>query len=391
MSGLEIRHVATLIAAFALSGCTVVGSLPVITPGPVSILPGNIINVINATITSNGAPLATTLTAACEIDVQITPDGFEPLTLVAATRGGGTSFSCLIPPASSFAIRRNQTVRVRWQVFSPRPGQAPLKIAESPHKSVQLGCDDRAARLAEMQAAAFAALPSKITLVPPGSPPGTPAPPPKFTRDEIIGAGFVPTHGATLFNGMGVAFIRATSAGAGATATISGMDFDRPDVTRPDLLLFLPPIGTLTLTDASGFDEPYTLIGWAYAQTITAHKTPLPPTGAPSAIDLFPREQARPVLQCIAHHEWFIHAAGVHRFDGGFNVGPTAPTVAFPGTPAIPLPSIGLPHNALWDVHFFIVPGGTPEVGIVRRTGPPIGGGILFSPAAFFTPTAYDR
>jgi hypothetical protein len=364
----------SVLLASLLAGCDIVENLPVVTPGPVTIAPGNVTNVLTATITRNGARLPASLIAACEIDEQITPTRFRALASITAIQGPGTSFSCLIPNMVSRRITSAHNIRTRWQVFSPRQGQPPLKIAETPHVETQLGCDAAARTVAlnAMRDAAFRALP--LTSLPP-----TAAGLPQWTFEDITRNIYAATHGPVQFEGMGVAFIRKPAAGVGAVASATGMNFGLPNPTgAPDLLLFLPRPGA-NVTDLIP-DDPYTLVGWAFAQTITGARTPLPPTGAPAATDPASGQQRRPILTCVRHHEWMIHAKGVHRLDGRFSVGAGS--------------AFGIEHNALWDVHFFLSPAGSPagvtEVAITRSRGGLITGGVPFDANAFFHPTAYD-
>jgi hypothetical protein len=379
-----IRFLTSISLAATLASCDLIRSLPVISPDFPVLFSRGTSNVLNATIAQRQQPIDPALTVTCLLTLQTGPNRFDPLPPVTAVRSEGLRWRCPIPATLSLRIRANQMIRVEWQVTSPNNGGTPLMVAQSQVQETIADCGslanrDRAYR--QMQVDAFAALPRKIDI---RDSQGR-LPPPTFSRQDIESSGYVPTHGATSFGGMGVAFIRQEAAGAGAVSMITGMNFGQPQLAKPDLLLFRPNLaGSPNVLEVSNFDEPYTLIGWAYAQTIgSLNATPLPPDGQKADIDVRP-EQRRPVLRCVPHHEWFIHADGVHRGDGSFAIGRDVGNFLPPVHPS-GLPN--LPHNAIWDVHFFINPSGTPDVGIVRSGLP----GIPVSPLAFYYPTAYDQ
>jgi hypothetical protein len=380
------RAAALSAACLTLNSCDlgqIVARLPVIAPNALTLVPGTGVSSSSARITQAGGPLDPALLVTCTLELQ---QGRRPTDITVLASFSATPFSddrsrwlCTVPTGQSASIRPNMRGRMIWQVFSPSGSGDPTLLGEAQGPFTLSGCSNRPAALAAMIAAGRAALPPKITLVPPGSPPGTPAPAPTYTVEEIIASGYIPTHGASSFSGMGVAFVRAGGAGAQVVSNITGMAFDTPMVSRPDLLMFRPSGSATNITDGT-FDPPYTLIGVAYAQSIpNANAEPLPPTGAPASDDTR-SHMPRPSLACIAHDEWFIHARGIHRHDGGFRV----------TSDAFVNPFEGIGHNAMWDVHIFISANGTPQVArLVSDVGIPVGG-LPFDGSAFFFPTAYD-
>ena len=375
----------SLAAAVALGSCDIVASLPLIDAEQPVLTPGNQLNVLRAAITQRGEPLAGGLTVTCQLTLHTGKDRVEVLAPAFAVRAGGPRWTCPITGAQSSRIRPSQLVGVVWRVEN----QERTPLAESPVLETITGCgtrDNQRRALEAMQAAVIEVAMNGRPVIQP--PVGQPQLPPRFTRQQLLKAGYIPTHGATAFAGMGVAFIRADAAGAGIGATITGMNFGAPDPARPDLLLMDGNPTAVNRTDVNGYDEPYTLIGWAFAQTIPGgFATPLPPTGARGPIG---RQQdfPRPVMRCIPRHEWFLHAEGIHKDDGSFGLG-NDPGHLLPSIP--PTGQVALPHRALWDIHFFFSPTGVPEIGITRSTRQPFVLGLPVAAEAFFYPTAYDQ
>jgi hypothetical protein len=162
------------------------------------------------------------------------------------------------------------------------------------------------------------------------------------TIHEIHKQGYQETHNFKTFQGMGVAFA--------TTDVIFNADNHRPHLGHPDLLMFRPRPATAGADAVDGdADEPYQLIGWAYAAPFgkgAEQDSRLTP-GSPFTID------KRPRLGCIPYELWFAHEAGWHLLDGGFDVDET------------PDPEIGPPgfyHKRLWDVHVWPTTTGNNQV-----------------------------
>lgn len=376
-----------LSATLALSSCDIIGALPVIRADEPVLTPGPVINILRATITQRGRPIGTAFTVTCQLTLHTGKDRVAVLAPSFAIRAGGSRWSCPITGAQSSMIRTNQLVTAVWRVDS-RTGQGPpVPVAESALLETITGCGTRANQvraLQRMQTAALNVALNGRTVIEP--PVGQPRLPPRFTRQNLLDAGYIPTHGATAFAGMGVAFIRADAAAAGIASSVTGMNFGTPNAAKPDLLLMDGSPTATNRTDVNGHDEPYTLIGWAFAQTIPGgFASPQPTDGARSQIGL-QLDFSRPEMQCIPRHEWFLHAEGVHKDNGSFGIGiiDYVPSIPVTGNPPVP-------HRALWDVHFFFSPTGVPEIGITRSTRQPFVIGIPVSPSAFFYPTVYDQ
>lgn len=347
------------LACLSLSSCDLVGSFPVIGANPVPFGSRTVGKVLTASITQRGVRMTDpALAVSCALSLRVTPSSATPITTVAAVQGAGTSWSCPLPAAFDALIHPNQVLQLQWLVMSGTTTVADSGVIES-----MIDCPNPVPTLMAEQGAVLGAFPAPMTF------------------NQIIAAGFVPTHGATSFSGMGVAFIRASSAGSDlASSAESAMaNLGTPTFGTPDLLLFVPTGTGAAVTDPLGPDNPYRLIGWAYAQTVRIRSAkPIAPSGAPAAGDARPL-QPRPVLPCVAHHEWFQHASGFHENNGGF-------------TPAATPFRIGLPtvfHPDIWDIHFFVGAGGLPRLGILNPSPPAIPG--IGAPAnSFYYTTSYD-
>ncbi len=385
---MSIIRVLALATTVALGSCDLIASLPLIRADQPVLQPGNILNTLRATITQRGQPIDTALTVTCQLTLHTGRNRVEVLAPAFAIRASGPRWTCPITSAQSSRIRTNQLVNIVWRVASRNAQGQPVPVAESPVLETITGCGSRANQVRDLQAMQAAALAAALNGRPVIAPPaGQPQLPPRFTRQQLFDAGFIPTHGATAFSGMGVAFIRADAAAAGIGSTVTGMNFGVPNPGRPDLLLMDGNPASANRTDVNGYDEPYTLIGWAFAQTIPGGlATPQPPSGARGQSGV-QRDFPRPEMRCIPRHEWFLHAEGVHKDNGSFGIGNDPAHFV----PSLPLTgNIPLPHRALWDIHFFFSPTGVPEIGITRSTSQPFVLGLPVASNAFFYPTAYD-
>jgi hypothetical protein len=363
MSGFRIRSLLSFAACLSLCGCDLVRSFPVITPDPIGFGSLTVGKVLTANITQRGGRMATPdLIVNCDVSLRLTPSQASPVTRIVATQGAGNQWSCALPPSFDAAIHPNQLLQLQWLVRS-----AQTTVADSGVIETMIDCPNPAGTLAAEQGAVLGAFPAALTF------------------NQIVARGFVPTHGATSFAGMGVAFIRASAAASDASnvAESAMANLPAPTPGAPDLLLFAPtgPVGAVT--DPLIADNPYVLVGWAYAQTIRPRSgKPTPPSGAraPGLLGLpAAPAQPRPVMPCIPHHEWFMHSSGFHEASGGFT--PAASPIRL-GGPAVF-------HPDIWDIHFFVGAGGVPRIGITRPTGPAVVG--ITAPAnSFYYTTAYD-
>ena len=248
----------------------------------------------------------------------------------------------------------------------------------------------------------------------PASTPGPPAPDPAALREEqarilarfgsltraqdLLAAGYIPTHGAASIEGVGVTFTRIIDVpvllpgapalppvlgepnlvmfapAAGATDTVAvcpvpvpparGCPVDLASATRP---------GTATVTDALWADEPYVLVGWGYTARIDSGPGATLPLGAP------------PELAIIEPAQWFVHEAGWHNLDGTFSIDRAfkdPPHAQHPHGP--PELHVGAPHGRFWDVHLWgDRASGVPVVAMASPT--PIDG-ITVPPGSFVYP-----
>lgn len=336
------------LGALLLSGCSlgqIAANLPVIREFPPTFTSTSPAKVFAATITQQGDPIDPALRVVCQVSLQTTPTAFGPEFDIIGTRLAGAAWNCTLPAGLSASVRPNQSLRFRWQVFSGL-----TKVAETEYRDAQLDCPGgvAAAMTAEQNAVVgrFGGL---------------------STVAQITAAGFIPSHGFASLRGLGIAFVRATDGPSAVSLAQAGP----PVAGSPNLLLFGALPGR-DVNDVALPDEPYTLIGWAYAQPIRSDRAlPQPPTGAVTSQNP-PPVQRRPVLACIPHHEWMIHSAGTHLPDGRFQTGV----------------GVGLPHTALWDIHIWRTPAGTPaRISLLAPTDVP---GLASPDDAFFYPTAYD-
>lgn len=250
----------------ALGGCQlgeIAASLPVIRDTPAAFASNAGDMRLAATITQQGAPISGELRVRCQVSLQLTPSRFSPETNVAAVRMAGSVWNCAFPDALRTAVRANQNIRFRWQVLS-RDGEGnDLKVAETEYRDTLLDCPGG-------QAAAMTA--ENIAVVN------------RFgglsTFAQITAAGFLPSHNVASLRGLGVAFVKASDAPSAVNLANAGP----PVLGFPNLLLFMPLPGR-NVTDLIP-DDPYTLIGWAYAQPIRSDRSmPRPPDGALDAGD----------------------------------------------------------------------------------------------------------
>lgn len=159
----------------------------------------------------------------------------------------------------------------------------------------------------------------------------------------------------------------------------------------PDLLLYAPRPREdgesasdyfTAITDILA-DPPYTLLGVAYGAThLSATR--------------------RPRLGCIPSDQWFVHEAGYHQLDGGYQATPPNETIlgetaVSSGGPIMgmaptwaPAPDEGSPvwHPRLWDLHFWIVNSGSGKP--VMRFGVPQGQVGIELEDGFFYPETFE-
>ncbi|HYH85138.1 MAG TPA: hypothetical protein VEX60_06620 [Pyrinomonadaceae bacterium] len=137
----------------------------------------------------------------------------------------------------------------------------------------------------------------------------------------------VPTHLNRCLRGMGITLLR------------HGQDLNGPiNLFEPQLLMYV-----------NREDGSWRLMGWAYG---TEH------TGVDS----------HPIVSPIPWEAWFVHEAGWHPADGGFD--PTRPSDDVPrgSQPAeAPFPTVGpggVWHPRIWDLHVFRRDDGVPILSI---------------------------
>lgn len=354
MKRLGLRFATALAAGISLSSCDIIKQLPLVKPDPIGFGSRTVGKVLTATITKNNARLdGAEFTVTCEVSLQLTPGRATGATLT-AVQDPGNSWSCAMPAALDALVHPNQQLNVQW--LAAAGGRT---LGDSGVQSATLDCPSPLAILRAEQAAVLAAFPAPTTF------------------GAIVAAGFVPTHGAASTRGMGVAFMRMSSVGADVANSLESAMANLPAPTfgTPDILLFMPSGSGAAVEDQIP-EASYTLIGWAYGQSIRPRSgKPLPPSGGRAALDPRP-VQPRPVLPCVPHHEWFVHASGIHHPNGAFTpaaLPPLVPTVF---------------HPDIWDIHFFAGADGTPRMAVTDpvRTVP----GLTSPQNAFFYTTAYD-
>lgn len=354
----SIRFIFALLGMTLLGSCDLIASLPVITPEPIIFPSNSPTKVMMARITQRRVRMEDTrFSVTCEVSLRLTPNRATTPVIVRAIQGSGTSWACNLP--AGFAIRPNQVVQAQWRVHS-----GATKLAESERQDQVLDCRNPTRELTTLQQAIVGRFST-------------------MRHDQIISARFVPIHGFTSYQGMGVAFVRAPPLGnLVARATEAMSNFGAPERDTPDILLFRPTGNSVT--DADGPDNPYQLVGWGYAATITGAE-PRGPSGAP-ANNSRPI-QRRPGLRCVPHHEWFIHSSGRHYADGTFLPRPTPP-VDPDNDRLVHAPDASF-RPALWFVLFFVNEGAPPTIGMVNSGGTALPG--ITAPAnSFYYPTAYD-
>jgi hypothetical protein len=367
------RSVCAVVAVLALPACDIVKQLPVITADVPQFSTGGPAMALTASITQDNGPIDDALVVRCTVSRRLTPTRSGPVITLPAQRGPGNRWRCPLTRPVEQQLRRSHQIDYQWLVFSRDGAGQLLKVAETELQTELLDCrTDPQAALLPVMANMLTRFPGDVTV------------------QQIVAAGFLPSHGFASLRGLGVAFVKASD---GASA-IDLADAAPVNINEPNLLLFRanPAANTATISDPLLPDEPYRLIGFAYAQAISGRSAlPLPPDGRP----LTDRpQQPRPAVACIPHHEWMIHAAGFHMPDGSFRTG-QPPQSPLPGViPELPKAVLGLRHNALWDLHVFIGTG-RPVIAITdtRRVDGnrvPFPGGLPSPADAFFYPTAYD-
>ncbi len=210
---------------------------------------------------------------------------------------------------------------------------------------------------------------------------------------DILAAGYVPTHGATSIRDVGVAFTRIVD----VPVLLPGTPALPPRLGAPNLLMFAPAAGATdtvtvcpvpaspdrpcpvdlravtrpgspTVTDALWADEPYVLVGWAYTARMDS---------GPGAA--FPRDQP-PTLDIIEPGQWFVHEAGWHNLDGTFAIDRAfVRPLAGP-----PHPHAGAPHGRFWDVHLWV--GRSTGIPVVSMSSPTPIDGITVPDGSFVYP-----
>lgn len=211
------------------------------------------------------------------------------------------------------------------------------------------------------------------------------------SSDGNLNLGFQgPAHfGPVSLQGQGVPFARQATVG-GQLVPIFASDVSVLTPADPDLLLYAPRSREAdettdeyraAITDAFP-DSPYKLLGVAYGANHSS-------------------ATRRPRLGCIPSDEWFVHEAGYHQADGGFEATPPNEAVlgeiavssggAIMGQPPAwaPSPSETSPiwHPRLWDLHFWIAENGNGkpvmEINVPQgQVGIPVQGGF-FEPETF--------
>ena len=96
------------------------------------------------------------------------------------------------------------------------------------------------------------------------------------------------------------------------------------------------------ITDPTGYDGPYALIGWAYGAAYNPSQ--------------------RPILGCIPSSAWFVHEAGFHRANGAMDLYPVDEDVPGEAPVSGVLPPPGAPQSAdatfwhprAWDLHVWL-------------------------------------
>lgn len=349
-----------LVISTVISGCELITVLPVIQEQPVGFTSSSDDMRLVATIQQRGQPISDALRVRCVVSLELTPTVRSPDVTVAGQRMAGSVWNCPFPDSLRNQVRANQSIVFRWRVLSRDSQGDDLVVAETADRRFLLDCPGG-------QAAAMIAENIAVTNRYAGL----------STAAEIAAAGFLPSHNFASTRGLGVAFVRASDAPSAVSLASAGP----PILGAPNLLIFMPQPGR-NVTDVLP-DDPYTLTGWAYAQPLRGDRAlPRPPSGARDAGDSRP-EQPRPTLNCVPHHEWMLHAEGIHLVDGGFHTGLTQ---TLPGGFIVPV--LGLPHTALWDLHVWRAPTGSQAV--ISLFAPVDTPGVSAPADAFFYPTVYD-
>jgi len=255
---------------------------------------------------------------------------------VASPPQGGGPVSVTLP--GTYQLARAQLLTAQWVVtYRLRSGTEEVDVLSN-IVTRRLGCTggDVAAVLQAVNTIAQTApnIPQVIA---------TPA-----QLQQLVGRGYLPSHNFVSFSGMGVAFAHASAILPDDVVDLVDALVPGQVPFRPTLLFYAPsPAATQQqVTEPIVPDTPFRLIGVAFAQ-------PDQP-GCP------------PTLGCLPREAFFVHEAGWHMPDGGFEL--QAVPEPFPGAlnpvqqrlPIIDPRRLGIWHGRLWDIHIWLRPPGTP-------------------------------
>ena len=339
----------------------IVGNFPVIEPDiPEWTQDSPRFNFTARVTRGNGQSIPDSLTVKLTF-FRVVSGGLVPtISVVTATRSNADE-NRFVANVTNFAPFPNtQSIEFFWLVETTDGSGEVVKVAETNHQRFQIGCPTGPTpQLVADQNLILTQFGGLTTIA------------------EIASAGYVPTHNFLTFRGMGVAFARPNVLLDSVNHT--------PQLGTPDLLLFSPSATTGQVDSVDLLaDEPYSLIGWAYGAAVgqdssnntDARFTP----GAPFTLS------NRPQLGCMPHEAWFIHEAGWHLHDGGFDVDET------PGSELVgPIGSIY--HRRIWDLHLWLTTTGNLQVPRLTQFNEPTpntpvpGFGATFPAGGFFIPT----
>jgi hypothetical protein len=179
---------------------------------------------------------------------------------------------------------------------------------------------------------------------------------------RLFGRGYLPSHNFVSFLGMGVAFAHLSAVLPENIVELVDTVVPGEVPFRPSLLFYAPsPDATeQQVSSPLQLGAPLTLVGVAFARNFVP--------GTP------------PEMGCLPREAFFVHEAGWHMPDGGYEIQDVIEPV--PGTaiavrPVLPLIDIrrlGIWHGRLWDMHIWLRPqGALPRVSacdLVAAAGP---------------------